>query len=314
MPLKIKRIITTIAIFVFLISAISVSAAVLGKMRVKVKDSRGNPLAGVKVTLENQRIPGVVYKIVTRKNGVAIQVGLRNHVFLVTLEKEGYRTIKKRVKIPAGLTKDEEFTMTTRDEAAEQLAARDPRSQAVNAYNRAVFHLKKNEQDKALAELKKSIDLDDTIYQAHFYTGVAYYEKKMYKEAEAPLLKAISMKKNYADAYRILAAVYERLGNKKESEKYTGMAQAAGGKSAIDFYNDGIHAFNAGKTDDAIASFEEAIKADPKMADSYYRLGLCYLNKNENENAIAALKKYIELRPDGKDAETAKAIIDSLKE
>ncbi len=312
MPVKLRNIIVTTAIFVLLVPAFY--GATKAKLRVKVVDSKGKPLAGVKITLENQRVVEVVHQIVTKKNGVALQVGLDNHIFLVTLEKEGYRTIKKKVKMPVGLLKDEKFTMTTKEEAAVIQEANDPRGQAINAYNRAVFHLKKDKYDEALEELKKAISLDDTIYQAHFYMGVAYYEKKQYKEAEAPLLKAISMKEKYAKAYRILAAVYEKSGKKEESAKYTKMAQEAGGKTAIDAYNEGIFAFNAGKTDEAISAFEEAVKLDAKMSDSYYRLGLCYLNKGDNAKATAALEKYIKLSPNGKDAETAKAILDSLKE
>jgi hypothetical protein len=38
-----------------------------------------------------------------------------------------------------------------------------------------------------------------------------------------------------------------------------------------------------------------------------------YLNKGVNDKAIACFKKYLELKPDGKDAETAKSIIETLK-
>jgi tetratricopeptide (TPR) repeat protein len=311
-PGKSKNIIVIAAVIMLIVPAIY--SAVLGKLRVKVVDTKGEPIAGVKITMESQRVPGLIHNIVTKKNGVAVQVGLENHVFLVTLEKEGYRTIKKNVKIPAGLTQDEQFTLTTKEEAQVQQAADDPRTKAINAYNRAVFHLKKDKYDDALAELKKAIALDDTIHQAHYYMGVAYYEKQQYKEAEAPLLKAIALKEDYTEAYRVLAAVYEKLGNKTESEKYTKLAQETGGKTAIDIYNEGIHAFNAGETDKAIAAFEEAIELDADMPDSYYRLGLCYLNKGENDKAIAALEKYIQLQPQGQDTETAKVILDSLKE
>jgi len=49
------------------------------------------------------------------------------------------------------------------------------------------------------------------------------------------------------------------------------------------------------------------------MADAYYRLGLCYLNKGENAPAIENFEKYIKMKPDGDEVETAKAIIESLK-
>lgn len=303
-----------IAAVVFTLIIPLIYSGTLGKIRIKVKDSKGNALSGVSITLVSQRTKTFVFKIKTKKSGIAVQVGLQNHVFLVTVEKEGYRTLKKKVKIPAGLMQKEEFTLISNEEAQEKQIANDPRSQAVNAYNQAVFHIKEKQYDDALVNFKKALQLDAGLNQAHFYIGVALYEKKQYKEAEAPLLKALSLnEEGSAQLYRMLAAVYEKLGKKEETQKYTKLAQEKGGKTAIDAYNEGIFAFNAGQTDKAIAAFEESIKLDANLGDSYYRLGLCYLNNSANDKAIAALKKYIELKPDGKEVETAKAIMDSLK-
>jgi len=292
---------------------LAIYGAVLGKLRVQVLDSGGKPIPGVKVTLQSTRVSTVVFEITTKKNGVAVQTGLQNHVFILTLEKEGYQPVKQNVKIPAGLLQNEEVTMYTAKEVLEQSIANDPHAQAVVAFNKAAAFINQKKYDEALESLEKTISLDDTIHQAHYYVGFIYFEKGKYQESLQSLLKAVELDAENAQAYRILAAVYEKLGKKEEAKKYTKLAQEKGGKTPLDAYNEGISAFNSGETDKAIAAFEQALKLDEKYADAYYRLGLCYLNKNENEKAIDALKKYIELKPDGEEVETAKAIIESLQ-
>lgn len=300
-------------LIVVLAVALVIYGAVLGKLRVKVVDSQGEPIPGVKITLQSTRVSTVVFNITTKKNGVAVQTGLQNHVFIVTLEKEGYQTVKKNVKIPAGLLQKEEVTMVTTKEALEQSIANDPRAQAINAFNKAAVLINQKKYDEALEPLEEAISLDDSIHQAHYYLGFIYFSKGKYQEALQSLLKVVELDEENAQAYRLLAAVSEKLGKKEEAEKYTQLAQEKGGKTPLDAYNEGIHAFNAGETDKAIAAFEQCLKLDERYADAYYRLGLCYLNKNENDKAIAALKKYIQLNPRGEEVETAKAILDSLK-
>jgi tetratricopeptide (TPR) repeat protein len=298
---------------VVLAAAFAIYGAVLGKLRVLVLDSGGKPIPGVKITIQSTRVSTVVFKITTKKNGVAVQTGLQNHVFIVTLEKEGYQTAKQNVKIPAGLLQKEEVTMYTAKEALEQSIANDPRAQAVIAFNKAAGLINQRKYDEALELLEEAISLDDSIHQAHYYLGFIYFEKGKYQESLQSLLKVVELDEENAQAYRLLAAVCEKLGKKAEAEKYTQLAQEKGGKTPLDAYNEGIHAFNSGETDKAIAAFEQVLKLDEKYADAYYRLGLCYLNKNENDKAIGALKKYIQLNPRGEEVETAKAILDSLK-
>jgi Flp pilus assembly protein TadD len=308
--MKVKRIIILIIAAAIVTTLYS---AVLGKLRMKVVDSEGNPIAGVKITLHSTRVTTMVYHITTGKKGIALQNGLLNHVFTVTLEKEGYQSVKKNVKIPAGLLQREYVTMYSTEEVRKKHLANDPRALAINAFNKAASLINAKKYHEALEPLNHSVSLDDTLYQSHYYLGYVYFELGKYRQALQSLSKVLELKEDYGQAYRLLAAVYEKLGNTQEAKKYTKLAREKGGKTPRDMYKKGIHAFNTGSTDKAIAAFEKVIQMNEKYADAYYRLGLCYMNKNENDKAIAALKKYIQLKPAGEDVDTAKAIIDSLK-
>lgn len=312
MTMKTKKISILIIIITALIAS-NLYSAPLGKLRMTVLDAKGKPIPGVKVTIQDTVDKHLVYTVTTDKVGIAIQVGLQNHVIQVTLEKEGYRALIKNIKIPVGLLIEERFTMSTVEEGIQQQEAASPQTRAIDAFNQAATFIREKKYDEATAELNKSITLDNTIYQAYYYLGVIYFEQGKFQEAIEPLTKATTLNPGYANSYRLLAAVYEKLGDKAQAEKFTKLAQEKGGKTAPDAYNEGIAAFNAGDMDKAIQAFDEALKLDEKFSPAYYQLGLSYVNKGENEKAVAAFKKYLELKPDGEEAETARSIIESFK-
>jgi tetratricopeptide (TPR) repeat protein len=311
--MKTPKLIKLLLLLVFIFS-LPLMSAIRGRIRILVTNSKWEPLSGVKITLISTKTAIVKHTIFTNTRGVAIHGSLENHVFEFTFEKEGYQLQKKMIKIPAGLLKKEDIMLLTIEEAIEKMEERDPYAQAINRYNQAVFFLKKEEYEKALSLLKESISLDDTLYQSHYEIGKIYYHQEKYQEAIGCLEEVILLNKEYAPAYRLMAAVYEKMGKKDESEKHTKLAQEIGGVSGIDKYNEAVKHFNDGDIDSAILLFEEAIKLDSELADAYYQLGMAYVNKVKNEKAISNLEKYLKLEPEGKNANTAQSILKFLKE
>ncbi|UCC38693.1 MAG: tetratricopeptide repeat protein [Candidatus Aminicenantes bacterium] len=300
-------------LIIMILFTLPVIGAIRGKVRIFLTDSKGKPIEGVKVTLESQRTSVIKYVIYSNKRGMATHGSLENHIFEFTFEKEGYQPRKKMIKIPAGLLKKDNITLYTVEETVMQMEAKDPYAQAINKYNQAAIFLKKEDYEKALELLKESISLDDTIHQAHSEISRLYYLQKRYEDAIKHAKEAIFLEENYSPPYRLLAAIYEEMGNMEESQKYTILAQEVGGMSGIDKYNEAVKCINSGEVDSAIRLLEEAVQIDPKLADGYYQLGLSYMNKAENEKAISNLEKYLELEPEGQYAKTAASLLEFLK-
>jgi tetratricopeptide (TPR) repeat protein len=55
---------------------------------------------------------------------------------------------------------------------------------------------------------------------------------------------------------------------------------------------------DAGKPDEAITEYKEAIRLDPKNASAHYNLAIVYLKKKDNTSAIAELRQAAKLSPD----------------
>src|SRR5206468_9567779 len=87
------------------------------------------------------------------------------------------------------------------------------------------------------------------------------------------------------------------------------------------YYNLGAVYVNTQQNDAAEGAFKKAIEVDPNYADAYYQQALVLMNKvalDKDGKMIAppgtidALQKYLALKPDGANAEGAKAILEQL--
>jgi tetratricopeptide (TPR) repeat protein len=78
---------------------------------------------------------------------------------------------------------------------------------------------------------------------------------------------------------------------------------------------------NTGQNDQAVEEFKKAIAADPSYADAQYQYGVAMAGKATTDSSgkiiappgtVEALQKYLELKPDGPYAQSAKELIAQL--
>jgi tetratricopeptide (TPR) repeat protein len=128
------------------------------------------------------------------------------------------------------------------------------------------------------------------------------------------------------------AAIYNQLGNIYGAEKkipeatdmLTKAAQLDPTMAAKAYYNMGANLVNSGNSDQAADFFQKAIAADPNYADAHYQLGICLMGKAAVDNKTGKItppagtadqfQKYLELKPDGPYAQSAKDMLASLGE
>ena len=84
-------------------------------------------------------------------------------------------------------------------------------------------------------------------------------------------------------------------------------------RSASAIYNQGIIFWNQGKIAEAKAQFAKAVELDPKMADAQYWLGMALVNEGKLPDAKKPFEEYLKLAPTGQYAETAKAMLATIK-
>jgi tetratricopeptide (TPR) repeat protein len=142
------------------------------------------------------------------------------------------------------------------------------------------LYLVVREWDLAIEYCQKAAD--DLLYKTpHFaYTqmGTAYSAKGKQEMAVQSFQQALKLAPEYSPAYLGLGYVYEKLK----------------------FWNG------------AIEAYQKSILYNPDNADAYFRMGKLYQRMNRAVEAQEAFKHFLELVPEGPDAEEAKKLLRTM--
>jgi Tfp pilus assembly protein PilF len=269
------------------------AAAQNGSIKGKVVDLQGNPVEGAKIEIQSLDKGGRPLEVKTKKDGTYMQVGLSPGQYKITASK-GDLTQSQNTKIS--------LDMSTLDF---KLGAGGPAGGT------------KEEAAKAKAKA-------EAMTKA-FSDGVDLSNQGKNDEAEAAYKKSLELKPDFADAYNGLANLYnteKKFDQAAEMSKKAmelsaaapaGAAGAPSGANASSVFNQGVILWNAGKIPEAKAQFEQAVKLDPNLADAQYWLGMALVNGGNTADAKSHFEAYLKLAPTGQYADTAKAIVASIK-
>ncbi len=201
-----------------------------------------------------------------------------------------------------------------------------------DAYSAGKTALDAKQYDQAIESLAKASTIDEkqvAIWAslADAYIGSAGQKppadaEPLYQKGFDAFKKAIELKPDDAGYYNNYALALAK--DKKIEEAKANLDKAAqldppgAGKY---FYNMGALLVNSNQNDAAGEEFKKAIAADPNYADAQFQYGLYLAAKATPDpsgkiivqpGTIEALQKYLDLKPDGPMAQTAKDMITQL--
>jgi tetratricopeptide (TPR) repeat protein len=306
-----------------------------GQLKGKVS-SNGVLVEGAVIEIQNLDNGAKPLTTKTNKKGEYIQVGLYPGKYKITVTKDALSSTKN-VDIHLDMA-TLDFKLEEKGAAAtgskEDAAKAKARSDAMNkAFSDGVALSNEGKTDEAIAKFNEVIAVVPNCAECYANIGTVLGMAKRYPEAETAYKKATEIKPDFADAYNGLANVYNAEkkfdlaaeASKKAMDLVTAApAPGAGGApgaapaapSASQVFNQGVILWNAGKIPEARAQFEAAVKADPNNADARYWLGMSLVNAGTKEALTEAkphFETYLKLAPTGQYADTAKAILASIK-
>ena len=236
------------------------------------------------------------------------------------------------------LTKEQARDMSPEQKAALEKAMKErsaamQKNKALNdAFNTAMESMKAKQYPQAIEQFNKAAELDPK--QVVIWSNLAETYADMAKtqtgaEQQASLDKAVETYKKAmelapsdAGMANNLALVYAREKKFPEMEAELNKAVQLDPTNAGRYYfNMGAVLTNAGQTDAACTAFKNATEKDANYADAYYQYGICLTGKATAkpdgsltfpDGTAEAFQKYLQLKPDGPFAESAKGMLQTM--
>lgn len=162
----------------------------------------------------------------------------------------------------------------------------------------AEIYAKQRDYSSAISTYKKIIELDAANDTAYYGLGDVYIKMMNWKEAIPALEKAVELNSDYKDAYFNIATAYQELkAFDKAAEAYKKFI-ASGPRQPFDAYNRlGLCQVELEQYDDAVVSFQEALKGIPDDVNIMYKLAQAYEKAGQLEQAEETYYKLAELSP-----------------
>jgi tetratricopeptide (TPR) repeat protein len=282
-----------------------------GAVRGKLIGEDGQPLEGVVCKIELHGGGGRATSVTTKKNGEFVKPGLQAGNYVVTCEKEGYRSLPLGAAV-TGFEQTDLGTNTFYRLAPGELSEKD-HARATELL--AKFNISSESSDHQ-GTLNSLFDLEKMMPESpeiQFNIASTYEKLGEPEKALERYQKTVELKPDFYEAWLAIADIQ---GKKKAWPEAAGAMKKAIDLKATDpvaVFNYAVYAQNAGEVAAAEAAYQKALALDPKRAMAYYQLGLIAVSKQDNDAALAHFEKFLEIAPNDPQAEAAKGVIEALK-
>lgn len=173
---------------------------------------------------------------------------------------------------------------------------------AVTAYNEGAALANSGDDPGAIKKFDEAVSIKPDLTAAWIALARIQLRAKNYAKAIEAANKGLEADSEDTDMWTVLFESYRATGDKaKAAEAKKHMPENAAG-----MFNDAVPLLNASKYDEAEPILRKVIAADPNFADAYYYLGMCMAQKNNIAEAKKFFQKYLDLAPNGKDADVAR--------
>jgi serine/threonine protein kinase/Flp pilus assembly protein TadD len=158
------------------------------------------------------------------------------------------------------------------------------------------FNPPKDVYPQAKTAIKKALELDDALAEAHVSMfAISLFYDWDWEAAEREFKRAIELNPGNSSAYH-LNAEYLRI-----MERFEEAIEEIKRSLKLDPFHIMLHALlgrilaDSGRWDEAIEQFHKTLELDPNYAPTHWMVGLPYQHKGRYDEAIAAYRKAIEL-------------------
>ena len=190
-------------------------------------------------------------------------------------------------------------------------------------YNLAVAHLKLENYPRALDNLQKTVSLDPRNKEAHHSLALTFLGLGKLDNARNAAKESLSIDPNYQPAKTLLEAIdptYKADSNNttvetqdttpKETDETTDSTPTTQPRHEA-HYATGIAYLDAGKIDESISEFQNALDLKPDYTDAHFGLAKAYLQNQQLDEAESSAQEVLRIDPNSQDA---KQLLDEIED
>lgn len=277
-------------------------------------------------------------QVVDQMNGVRTRLGDPVEVNFSLAERAAKQKAMQKAAETGQLTAEMSREMSKEDrerlekQMKERAAAMAKNKELNDAFNAGMTALSAKNWDEAVTQFAKASEMDPKQHVIWANLAESYIGQAGAKPAEAQPLtekgleawaKAIELKPDAPEYHNNYALALAKAKKYTEAEaELTKAAQLDPPKAGTYFYNLGAVLTNIGQLEPAGSAFKKAIEADPSHADAQYQYGIYLMSKATTtadgkvippDGTLQAFQKYIELKPTGPFADSAKGMIQMME-
>jgi tetratricopeptide (TPR) repeat protein len=307
----------TFALSVLAIMAVAGSAFAIGEARMqgKITDAATHkPIPNAVIIMDAITGHKVHTEYKADKDGVYRFLILDGTLqYKVTYKADGYAPVEYTFKPSLGEVNTKDVTMAPASAGGGGVAGATPAAAkanpAVALYNEGAALANDGKLPEAIAKLEEAVTIKPDLTAGYEALAKLYIRTKNYDKAIDRANKALEIDTDNQDMFSVLADAYTAKGDKVKAAEYRKKLPA----DASAMFNEAARLINTGKDGEAEPLLKGAIAANDKFAQAYYELGMIYVRTQKNADAKTNLQKYLELEPNGKDAATAKEMLNYVK-
>lgn len=167
-------------------------------------------------------------------------------------------------------------------------------------YSRAEVYAKLGQYELARQDSNTALKYQSDLHLAYYIRGVTYLQLDQYQKATADAKQLIDRQPDLSEGYLLQGAVYQKEGNYHEALEYYQKALEKNQQNWSAYTNIGFTKYETHLVDEAIASWERAIKINPNEAQPHLALATAlytYYPQKDKQRALEMAQKALELDP-----------------
>lgn len=308
----------TLALTLILLALPATHAFAVGEARMTgtVFDAETKkPIEGAVITADATAERTVHQKFPAKKDGkytVFLLYGTIPYKF--TVSAPGYEPYVETMKLKLGETNARDFFLAkpgagSSGTTAATVQVTERKDPAVDAYNEGAQLANGGDYAGAIAKFEQAVAAKPDLLAGWMALAKTAVKAKLYPKAIEAAKKVLEIDDEDTEMWAVLHQAYTATGDKANAA----IAEKKMPANASSLFNEAARLINQGKDGEAEKMLRQAVEIDEKMAVAWYELGMVYVRTAKNADAKLALMKYLELEPAGKDAPTAKEMLNYLK-